>query len=174
MLLDQVVFNFNEVGEKSVLDIKNECLCHFAYRLKDLLEADNGDSTWGIWNYKTFQGNFGSKIKYNSKNIVYEETLYNDEPWSVKDTCKECYGLEWVEGSENQSGYYRYPNHTVPRRYHPNICTESVKSKEYKSEIAEENIRRFSEYFGLGEFPFITITMIRLGNKDHYFYRIHR
>lgn len=174
MLIEAVVCNFNEVGEKSILDIKNECLCHFAYRLKDLLEADEGNSTWGVWNYKTFQDNFGSKIKYNSKNIVYEETLYNNDPWSVKDTCRACYGLEWVEGSESQSGYYRYPNHTVPKMCHPNICTESVKDREYKSEAAEENIRRFNEYFGKGEFPFLTITMVRFGNKDHYFYTIHR
>ena len=38
MLIEAVVFNFKEVGEKSAADIKNECLCHFAYDLKELAE----------------------------------------------------------------------------------------------------------------------------------------
>ena len=105
MLIEAIAFNLNEVGEKSIMDIKNECLCHFAYDLKELLEADKGEAKWGTWNYKFFQDTFGSKIKYNSKNIVYEETLYNKEPWSVKGTCASCYGLEFVEGSENTSSY---------------------------------------------------------------------
>lgn len=176
MLIEAIVFNFREVGEKSALDIKNECLCHFAYDLKELLEADKGDCTWGTWNYKYFQDRFGSKIKYNSKSIVYEETLYNNEPWSVKDTCRACYGLEWVEETERCSGYYRFPDHTVPKMVHPEVCCERVcpTDREFKSEIADKNICKFDEYFGRGEFPYITITMVRLGNKDHYFYTIHR
>ena len=175
MLIEAVAFNLREVGEKSIADIKNECLCNFAYDLKEVLEADEGNSTWGTWNYKYFQDRFGSKIKFNSKNIVYEEMLSNREPWSVKDTCRACYGLEYVEGTENTSSYYRYPNHTVPKMIHPEVCCERVRDKdEAKSELQLENVRRFSEYFGLGEFPFITITLLRLGNVDHFFYRIHR
>ena len=174
MLIEVVAFNLREVGEKSIADIKNECLCNFAYDLKEVLEADEGNSTWGTWNYKFFQGTYGSKIKFNSKNIVYEETLYNHEPWSVKDTCRACYGLEYVEGTENTSSYYRYPSHSVPKMIHPEVCCERVTDKETKTELQLENVRRFDEFFGRGEFPFMTITLIRLGNIDHYFYRIHR
>ena len=174
MLIEAVAFNLKEVGEKSIADIKNECLCNFAYDLKEVLEADEGNSTWGTWNYKYFQDRFGSKIKFNSKNIVYEETLYNHEPWSVKDTCRACYGLEYVEDTENTSSYYRYPSHTVPKMVHPEACCERVTSKEAKTDLQLENVRRFDEFFGRGEFPFITITLLRLGNVDHYFYRIHR
>ena len=180
MLIEQQVFNLNEVGEKSLNDITNECLCHFAYDLKHLLEADDGNCTWGTWNYKFFQDTYGSKIKYNSKNVVYEETLYNNEPWSVKDTCKVCYGLEWVEDCE-YSGYYRFkdPDPTVPKMVHPKVCTERVNPTNrgclaLKGDIIDKNICKFNEYFGKGEFPFMTITIIRLGNKDHYFYTIHR
>ena len=175
MLIEAVVFNFREVGEKSVLDIKNECLCHFAYDLKHLLEADDGNCTWGTWNYKYYQDTYGTKIKYNSKSIVYEETLYNNEPWSVKDTCRACYGLVYEE-KENGSGCYRFPDQPAPKMVHPEVCTECVHpmNREFKSEIAEENIRKFDEYFGKGEFPYITITMVRFGNKEHYFYTIHR
>ena len=174
MLIEAVAFNLREVGEKSIMDIKNECLCNFAYDLKEVLEADEGNSRWGTWNYKYFQDRFGSKIKFNSKNIVYEETLYNREPWSVKDTCRACYGLEYVEGTENTSSYYRYPSHTVPKMVHPEICCERITDKETKTDLQLENVCRFDEYFGKGEFPFMTVTLLRLGNVDHYFYRIQR
>ena len=174
MLIEAQVFNFREVGEKSLLDIKNECLVDFAYKLKELLEADKGERHWGVWNYKYFQDCFSSKIKYNTKSIVFEETIYNQEPWSVKDTCMRAYGLEWVEGTEECSGYYRYPRYELPKLTHPEVCTQYVTEKEEKTDIQLENVRKFNEFFGLGEFPFIKITLIRLGNKEHYFYTIHR
>ena len=174
MLIEARVFNFREVGERSLLDIKNECLVDFAYKLKELLEADEGERNWGVWNYKYFQDCFSSKIKYNTKSIVFEETVYNQEPWSVKDTCRSAYGLEWIEGTEEHSGYYRYPAHEVAKLTYPFVCTECVTCKEEKTDVQLENVRKFDEFFGRGEFPFITITLIRLGNKEHYFYTIHR
>lgn len=177
MLLEERVFNFGEVGEKSMLDIKNECLIDFAYKLKELLEADEGgERHWGTWNYKYFQDSFSSKIKYNTKSIVFEETITSNNPndCSVKDTCSAVYGLEWVEGAENHSGYFRYPKYEVAKLTHPEYCCAVNKSDKEADEVTLENIRKFYEFFGLGEFPFITITIIRLGNKDHYFYRIHR
>ena len=109
MLLEQHVFNLREVGEKSLDEIKNECLVQFAYDLRNLLRNLN-DIGGGVWNYKFFQDNYGSSIKYNSKNIVFETTIYNnlEDPWSVRGTCASAYGLEWVEGTELTSGYYRY------------------------------------------------------------------
>ena len=47
-------------------------------------------------------------------------------------------------------------------------------SEKLQKDVAEENIRNFYNAFGRGEFPFLTIIIIRLGNKDHYFYTIHR
>ena len=111
MLIENVVFNFHEVGEKSFEEIKNECLVSFAVDLKIALTSGDehirtfwsdkhlcydGQTREGdLINYKNFQDFFGSKIKYNSKNIVFEETLYNypDGPWSPKRTCMEVYGL---------------------------------------------------------------------------------
>ena len=50
-------------------------------------------------------------------------------------------------------------------------CMEAVGEKRNDS---EERLRHFYTAFGQGEFPFITVTVIRIGNKDHYFYTIHR
>lgn len=188
MLIEKPVFNFHEVGEKNFEEIKNECLVSFAVDLRialtstdehirkfwiDTSERYDGKCKEGsVANYKNFQDFFGSKIKYNSKSIVFEETLYNGlhKPWSPQQTCMDVYGLEYVEPTEETSGYYRYRKNG-PTLTCNTCCMEAVGDKR---EDHEERVRHFYEAFGLGEFPFITITIIRLGNKDHYFYDIHR
>ena len=191
MLIDKVVFNFHEVGEKSFEEIKNECLVSFAVDLKIALTSGDehirtfwsdkhlcydGQTREGdLINYKNFQDFFGSKIKYNSKNIVFEETLYNypDGPWSPRRTCMEVYGLEYIEPTNETSGYYRYRKDGLKRNY-DTCCCEYVGELEAVTRESEERLRHFDVAFSMGEFPFITITIIRLGNKDHYFYTIHR
>lgn len=188
MLIEQTVFNFHEVDEKSFEEIKNECLVSFAVDLKIALTSNNehlrkfwadthvnydGSTSEGsVANYKIFQDEFGSKIKYNSKSIVFEETLYNglSKPWSPQQTCMDVYGLEYVEGTETTSSYYRYRKDGLKMTC-DTCCTEFVGDKR---EDYEERLRHFYTSFGVGEFPYITITIIRLGNKDHYFYTIHR
>lgn len=193
MLIEQVVFNFHEVGEKSFEEIKNECLVSFAVDLKIALTSsdehirnfwadshvcNDGQTREGsIANYKVFQDNFGSKIKYNSKSIVFEETLYNypEGPWSPKRTCMDVYGLEYVEPKNETSGYYSYRKDELKMTC-DTCCTEYVGKPVDPEKVkeAKERLRHFDTAFSAGEFPFITITMIRLGNKDHYFYTIHR
>ena len=177
MLIEKVVFNFNEVGEKSLMDIKNECMVSFAYKLKEALTSNEEKirkfwSESSIANYKVFQDLFGSKIKYNSKNIVLEEVVYNNDRslWNLKQTCADVYGLEYVEGTAETSDYFRYKK-SKGKLTCDTCCAESVGTER---EAADECLRNFYKSFGLGEFPFMTITIIRLGNKDHYFYDIHR
>ena len=189
MLIENVVFNFHEVGEKSFEEIKNECLVSFAVDLRIALTTtdehirkfwagshvcnDGQTREGGLVNYKNFQDFFGSKIKYNSKSIVFEETLYNglNKPWSPQQTCMDVYGLEYVEGTADTSGYYRYQKSSKPTLTCDTCCMEAVGDKR---DDAEESLRHFYTAFSAGEFPYITITIIRLGNKDHYFYTIHR
>ena len=189
MLIENVVFNFYEVGEKGFADIKNECLSHFASRLKDCLTSSNerirrfwcdfsltndgSDVKGSIANYKIFQDLYGSKIKYNTKSIIFEETITNNPEsiWNVKQYCMDMYNLEYVEETDEHSGYYRYkPN--------PSNCIRTYDKCECSvgedRDNAEEMLRHFYSAFGVGEFPFLTVKIIRLGNKDHYFYTIHR
>ena len=180
MLIETHAFNLQEVGEKSFLEIKHECLHDFASNLKEALTTTNS-SIRSFWvtegstaNYKIFQDNFSTRIKYNSKSIVFEETLHNelDNPWSVRRVCMDLYNLEYIPKTDEHSDYYRY-------RKDRNVFCENCKCSEFVSEkldkdAAEENIRNFYNSFGIGEFPYLTIVIIRLGNKDHYFYMIHR
>ena len=188
MLIENVVFNFHEVGEKSFEEIKNECLVSFACNLKEALTSIdekirkfwvdsstsfNGKERRGsLANYKNFSDLYGSFIKYNSKNIVFEETFTNGigKPWSVQQTCMDVYGLEYIKETANTSGFYKYRDDGIHMTC-DTCCAEFIGDK---FDDAKERLRHFYTAFGAGEFPFITVTVIRIGNKDHYFYTIHR
>ena len=175
MLIEQTAFNFGEVGEKSFEEIESVCLSDFAHKLQlALTDSDNFTRNSRIGStsyYEIFRKLFGTNIKYNSKNIVFETTLYNDinNPWSPVSVCTLYYGLEYVEGTGNTSPYFRYRKNSVSSE---NDCCS--KCNENYSEDSMERLRNFYSTFGTGEFPYMTVTIIRLGNKDHYFYTIHR
>lgn len=189
MLIEKAVFSFHEVGEKGLDDIRNECLNHFASHLKEVITSDNKryrifwQDEWPdnsgrmkkgcIGNYKHFRDFFGNNIKYNSKSIVFEETITNnpDKLWNVKQFCMDYYNLEYIEETEEHSGYFRYKSNNKGLKDEDCCCAEWVGGLR---EEADEKLRDFYYTFGVGEFPFITITIIRLGNKEHYFYTIHR
>ena len=180
MLIEKQIFNFHEVGEKSFEEIKNECLVHFAVSLKEALISSQEHirkfwSESSIANYKIFNDLFSSMIKYNSKNIVFEEVLHNgmNKPWSLQQTFMDVCGLEYVQPTEEASGYYKLRN-DIPTLRCDTCCMATV---DEESNLSKESIKRIENFytsFGVGEFPFMTVTLIRLGNKDHYFYNIHR
>lgn len=176
-----------EVGDKTIQDIKSECLADFAYNLQSLIwsnETWSFNSNYGvnrtcdssspifstIAHYKTYENSFGHSIKYNSKNIVFEELISNDKSKSrgVQGTCADMYGL-----TKDQDGTYSYTKVrlTCATRY-PNVGCEC--SPEEVSAAKSDALRDFHLFFGAGEFPFINIHVIRIGNVDHYFYTITR
>ena len=139
MIISNCVFNMNEVGDKSIQAIKSECLADFAYNLQSLIwsqETWSFNSELGVnktcdsetpifstlAHYKTYEDAYGNPIKYNSKNIVYEEFISNDNSKrrGVKGTCADIYGL-----AEEKDGTYYYTNTrlTCSTRF-PNIGCE--------------------------------------------------
>lgn len=82
------------------------------------------------------------------------------------------FNLEYVEATDEHSDYYRFRKN--PTHFCEGCECEGFVGERLPEAQAEENIRNFYSTFGKGEFPFLTITIIRLGNKDHYFYTIHR
>lgn len=189
MLIDAQVYGFREVNDQSFEDVKITCLAHFASNLREALTSKqerirkwwvNSATSYdgkrtdkgSVANYKIFADLFSTHIKYNSKSIVFEETITNDPNafYSVKGHCASFFGLEYIPATDEHSAYYRYRKDGIRQRC-DNVC-ECFVGEKLPDE--EERLRHFDEAFGKGEFPFLTITIIRLGNKDHYFYTVHR
>ena len=187
MIIENKVFNMREVGDKSIQEIKSECLADFAYNLQSLIWseenwsydehctvniADSKSPTFStLAHYKTYEDTYGTIIKYNSKNIVYEELISNNKVNcdGVQTTCAKHYGL--ARGTEEECYSYITEQLRCHSRY-PNVGCEC--SAEEVSVNKKEALRNFHLFFGRGEFPYINIHVIRVGNVDHYFYTITR
>ena len=169
------------VEDHALCDIKNLCLEHFAERLEEVLTSGNSKfrQFWvdkgSTANYKFFQDWFGSKITYNTKNIVFEETITNNESqiWSVRDFCADYFNLMLAPQAGDEDNYYQFREESASGNR--NCChgESYVGSRRPKSE-ADKAILNFYKSFGVGEFPYLVITVLRIGNKDHFFYRITR
>lgn len=181
MLFETTVFNMYSVEDHALCDIKNLCLEHFAERLEEVLTSGN-EKIRKFWvepgstaNYKFFQDWYGSKITYNTKNIVFEETITNNESqiWSVRDFCADYFNLELAPEAGEGSSYYQSKanSNSIVRNC---CCGESYVGTRRPKNEADKAILNFYKSFGVGEFPFIVITVLRIGNKDHFFYRITR
>ena len=182
MLFETTVFNMYSVEDHALCDIKNLCLKHFAERLEEVLTSGNSKfrqfwvESGSTANYKFFQDWFGSKITYNTKNIVFEETLTNNpnQLWNVRQYCADYFNLELTQETGEGSPYYQFRKGRESFLKENGCYAEAYVGGSRPKAEAEEAILNFYESFGVGEFPFIVITVLRIGNKDHFFYRITR
>ena len=168
MLIDTQALNLQEVGEKSLDEIKRDCLAHFAHCLRELILDSFEENLCSTSNYRRLNNEFAEEIKYNSKNTVFESTIYNHERFSVQDTCADMFLLKRIEAPDTSNNYsYEFWRNPFEQKEE---CEAECASK-------ERNIKRllkFHQFFGIGEFPYLTIKVIRIGNIDHYFYTAHR
>lgn len=177
MLKKETVHNFCELGDKSIDDITYDCKRDFAdkcfkivkHYLSMLKQDDESltDSLFSIRAYGTFDGK-GRRITYQNQAIEYEE---------LKTDVKE-YFKNYLE---------RGMVHEQPLCCQKDVefCSNEVCEyllQEVENEIKEDlgltltkpKYKRYEALFGLGEFPFMIISIVRIGNKRYYFYQITR
>ena len=169
MLIENTALNLQEVGDKSITQVKRECLNHFAFYLREFILSRPEPLKTGTINYQLFADYCGSKIKYNSKNIVFEETLYNSSQFSPQQSCKDYYRLKRVDSCTTPNSTYWYEFEPEPKYLEDGCCAEAAECSVPKNRLLE-----FHKFFGVGEFPYVHITVLRIGNIDHYFYSITR
>ena len=181
MLVETNVLFMDELGDLTLSKVKENCYAYFAANLKhELLSKSQMENTMGLFNYDEFVKTYGKKIQYNNKNITYTETFYD-----LKDYCGRFYNLQQEYELVNVGLEYKpsdgkaYKKWVCPNREEyeekvkkafnqKGICTDV-------NEYAEMQVcSHFTDYFGKGEFPFMTITLLRLGNQDYYFAQIVR
>ena len=170
MLIETEALNLQEVGEKSLDAIKLSCLQHFAHCLRECILESNRSNLSETYNYTKFKNLYAEDIKYNSKNVIFESVIYNNGRYSVQDTCADLFMLRRIEAQDTSNTYF-YEFWRNSKDDEEKDCCEA----ECCSKAVDLNrLLNFHKFFGVGEFPYITITVIRIGNVDHYFYRIHR
>ena len=175
MLITEAALYMGQVGDLSLDEIKTICFTQFAENLRDeLLENYPNPHKMGLQNYGYFNKQYGKKIQYNNKNITYKE-MFSD----LKDFCGQFFGLIQKDFKNPPTCVGAFSTWEVPTKeeYDTKVKKRWEETGMYTDSSEYENIKlcgNFSEFFGKGEFPFMYITMIRLGNQDYYFATIER
>lgn len=159
------VFNFSPVGNKTLEEIKEECFYNFLFNLEDYVlqpkELHPKSRKHSLEQYVRFNNKYSKTISYNSKNRQFYN-LYTDLIDFVKSQ---------ITSEGSKKNVHLYDDNTKTLR-------------EFKIEPGERNcqdldiidfyVSDFTNLFSRGEFPFMGISIVRVGNYDYYFYTITR
>ena len=171
MLVTEKVLYMGEVGDLTINQIKETLFHRFCINLKqEILETDHHKQ--GLQNYGYFESEYATKISYNNKNITYQETSYE-----LKERCGYILGLvpsvTCTAASNEVTKEETIFNAPTEREYlswyETNNSNPEQDGYEKICKLAEYN-----KFFGVGEFPGMMITIIRIGNQDYYFGKLIR
>lgn len=144
MFLEKKVHNFQRVDEYTLDEIKDSCMWDFWHKITEGVRKHKFFE-YGTHNYRVFDSQFGENISYNSKNLIFSK-MHND-----------------IRGILEQ------------RHFDCRSCMQYETSDESKSDILPPLTKdEFTALFGKGEFPFMIIDVIRVGNHDYSYYTITR
>lgn len=166
MIERKIVHCFTELKNESIDRIKDICVDDFMIKIYKMVKQNKEK---GIFNYDVFN-HFGRNISYNNKNIEYRESFTD-----IKDICNlridkvfndVCVCLE-KEAEENEKIAKWFKSDF---EFSINVYNE----EENYSEKITKTTSNLNGLFGVGEFPFMLITITRIGNNKYYFYEITR
>lgn len=166
MMKKNAVHNFSELFDESIDDITYCCKSHFATQCLEIVKEylDRGVAselsninTYTIFNHKA------KRITYQEKNIEYQ---------SLETNLKEFFEKFLLEEES--------PHRAVPECYTKEVrdfLLEKVKNdvkEDLGITLTKPEYERYEALFGLGEFPFLIVTIVRIGNRRYWFYEITR
>ena len=171
MLVTEKVIGMGSVGDLSVEQMKEFVFADFACHLKqEILETEHHKQ--GLQNYDYFEAEYGKKITYNNKNISYQDVCFD-----LKEFCGRYFGLKATEvcdGGSNEVTKYRTV-FEVPTE--DEVYAECQRMHSELPSNYFDNLKKLVDYnrfFGVGKFPYLVFTIIRIGNQDYYFGKITR
>lgn len=177
MLKKETVHNFRELGDKSIDDITYECKCDFidkCYTLvREFLSTSKDDNERNINNlfniraYNSFNDK-GRYVTYQNQGVEYEE-LRTD----IKEYLKNCLerDIKHKQSSDCKNDEEFCSNEISTYLFED---VENEIKNDLTLTLTKLKFKRYEALFGLGEFPFMIITIVRIGNKRYYFYQITR
>ena len=168
MLKKGSVHYFSELRDRSIDDIISECKYDFARKCLEITKENKDNcppnhSIFTIQAYQTFNGK-GRYVTYQDKSVEYQ---------SLETDMRQFFEL-YLKRLENNL------NTVVPDSYSKEISDyllQTVKNKTKEDlglTLTKPEYKRYESLFGLGEFPFLMITIVRIGNKRYFFYQIER
>lgn len=167
MIHKMTVHCFTELKNENIEQIKMNCYSDFFYKVINRLILKTADNEipdcskfnknhieFSLNNYTNFN-DYGRQITINGKNCEYEETFTDLREW---------FGNNLLSMQKDVNCNPNQPDNPI---FDWLLTTIKEPNSDYSYYM-------FQAIFGLGEFPFMTIYISRIGNKRYYFYTIER
>lgn len=181
MLIKTLIFNLTQLDKQSTLsDIKLDCMNDFCQKIRKMYVTDYGKNYNSIKRYEMFRSLFAQKITLNLDNLIFQKnikitTLKNYCKQKIKDLLDINNGsIQLVNNKFTQLAAKQLP--TDEQKITVSL-TDQIKFKCTLQDLQKqmhEMIELIEELFGKGQFPIMTLHIIKIGNIDYFYYTINR
>ena len=171
MLIKTEVFNLKQLSQQSTLsDIKLDCMNDFCQKIRKMYITDFGKDYNSIKRYEMFRSLFAQKITLNLDNLIFQENI---KITTLKNHC--------VQKIKDYSDEFSiYSDSTQLANDEQKIIvdlTDQIKFKCNPQDLSKqfnEMSETIDELFGKGQFPIMTLHIIKIGNINYFYYTISR
>ena len=168
MLIKTEIFNLKQLSQQSTLsDIKSDCMNDFCSKIIKMYVTDFGKDYNSIKRYEMFHSLFAQKITLNLDNLIFQQNI---KITTLKNFCvQEIKDLFDINNESTQLGNDEQKI---------SVClTDQIKFKCTQQDLLKqlnEMSEKIDELFGNGQFPIMTLHIIKIGNIDYFYYTISR
>ena len=171
MLIKTSIFNLTHLSQQSTLeDIKLDCMDDFCQKIIKMYITDFGKNYNSIKRYEMFHSLFAQKITLNLDNLIFQKNI---KITTLKNYCVQ--KIKDYSDKLNPNNYStqvkNYEQKTIVR------LTDQIKFKCTHQDLLKqmnEMVELIEELFGNGQFPIMTLHIIKIGNINYFYYTISR
>lgn len=192
MLIKTSIFNLTQLDKQSTLsDIKLDCMNDFCQKIRKMYVTDYGKNYNSIKRYEMFRSLFAQKITLNLDNLIFQKNI---KITTLKNYCKKKIKdlLDINNGSIQLTNdeFTQLVNNKFTQLTNDECIqlptdeqkitvslTDQIKFKCTHQDLLKqmnEMVKVIDELFGNGQFPIMTLHIIKIGNIDYFYYTISR
>ena len=171
MLIKTSIFNLKQLDKQSTLsDIKLDCMDDFCDKIIKMYITDFGKNYNSIKRYEMFRSLFAQKITLNLDNLIFQK--------NIKITTLKNYCVRKIKDSSDKLNIDN--DSTQLTNDEQKIIVELTDQIKFKCNPQDfpkqlnEMAEIIDELFGNGQFPIMTLHIIKIGNIDYFYYTINR
>ena len=168
MLMTEEAHYFNELRKLSIEQAQMECVEDFYNNLRRFAgkELDYGERS--LENYNRFDCFCGKSISYNNKNVQFVTLIPREQSTDLI--------YRWLENNKKEASYdsnsVMSMDEGLMEKGVKRLC-ENVELSDPVTNV-KQKLPKYRVIFGVGEFPHLNFKIVRIGNKEYFWYTLTR